>query len=205
MLRCAITDGAASDFVDCTQMHRLQSQVRRWAADGIEIIQLREKQVQAGALFTLAEAAVRALDRMHSSTKLSTRLLINGRADVAIACGAHGVHLTATADELTPQQVRTLYRDAGRPAPVVSVSCHTVDQVRRARAEAVDYILFGPVFEKRVDGSIVSPGAGIELLRAACKAARPLPVLALGGVTPANAAQCVEAGAAGIAGIRLFA
>ena len=205
MLRCAITDGAASDFVNTIEIDRLLNQVRRWAAEGIDMIQLREKNLDAGALFALAEAILRVVRETNSSTKLLSKLLINGRADVAVAAGAHGVHLTAAPDELTPEQVRTLFSHAGRPAPVVSVSCHTIDEVRRAHAHAADYILFGPVFEKRVGDTLAVQGVGIELLREACDAAQPLPVLALGGVTPANAAQCVQAGAAGVAGIRLFA
>lgn len=201
MLRCAITDGAAADFVNTTQIDRLLNQVRRWAADGIDMIQLREKNLDAGALFALAEAILRVVGETNSSTKL----LINGRADIAIAARAHGVHLTAAPDELTPEQVRTLFSHAGRPAPVVGVSCHTIEEVRRAHADAADYILFGPVFEKRVRGDVVSQGIGVELLREACDTARPVPVLALGGVTRTNARECLQAGAAGIAGIRLFA
>ncbi len=201
MLRCAITDGTASDFVSTTQIDRLLNQVRRWAAEGIDMIQLREKNLDAGALFALAEAILRVVRETNSSTKL----LVNGRADVAIAARAHGVHLTAAPDELTPEQVRTLFSHAGRPAPFVGVSCHTIDEVRRAHADAADYILFGPVFEKRLRGDAVSQGIGVELLREACDTARPVPVLALGGVTRTNASECLQAGAAGVAGIRLFA
>ena len=147
MLRCAITDGTASRFVNATQIDRLQNQVRHWAADGIDLIQLREKNLDAGALIALAEAALRILRETQSTAKL----LINTRADVAVAARAHGVHLTAHADELTPQQVRELFTHAGLPAPIVSVSCHTPSDIARARHNAADLILFGPVFEKRLD------------------------------------------------------
>src|ERR1700743_2351613 len=111
MLRCAITDGTASCFVNAAQIDRLQNQVRGWAADGIDLIQLREKNLEAGALLALAEAAMQTLHDMHSPTKL----LINTRADVAIAARAHGVHLTSHADELTPQQVRGVFTHAELP------------------------------------------------------------------------------------------
>jgi thiamine-phosphate pyrophosphorylase len=88
---------------------------------------------------------------------------------------------------------------------VVSVSCHTLDEVQRAHRAEVDLILFGPVFEKRVEGEVVAPGAGLAGLQAACKVAPGSPVLALGGITVANTPACLAAGAAGIAGIRLFA
>jgi thiamine-phosphate pyrophosphorylase len=84
------------------------------------------------------------------------------------------------------------------------VSCHSVDEVRRAKKEGVDFVLFGPVFEKRVDGEMVGDGVGLERLQEACSAAAGMPVLALGGVTWPRAELCIEAGAAGVAGIRLF-
>ena len=200
MLRCAITDGTASGFVNSAQINRLQNQVRRWAADGIDLIQLREKSLDAGALLALAEAAQRTLREMQSSAKL----LINTRADVAIAARAHGVHLTSHADELTPQQVRELFTHAGLPAPIVSISCHTPADIARARHNAADFILFGPVFEKRVDGELVTDGVGLEALALACTIAQQVPVLALGGITSENVGACLAAGAAGVAGIRTF-
>lgn len=200
MVRCAITDGLASGFVNATQIDRLQNQVRHWAAEGIDIIQIREKHLEAGALFALAEAAMQVLREMQSQTKL----LINARADVAVAAGAHGVHLTGHHDELTPQQVRSLFAQARLPSPVVSVSCHTPTDIARARHHGANYILFGPVFEKRVHGELITAGVGLEALALACAIAESVPVLALGGVTPENAGLCVSAGAAGIAGIRSF-
>ena len=200
MLRCAITDGTASRFVNTQQIERLRNEVRRWAADGIELIQLREQDLEAGALFELAQAAMQMLREMQSHSKL----LINTRADVAIAAGAHGVHLTSFVDELTPQQVRELYTHAGLPAPIVSISCHTPADIARARHNAADLILFGPVFEKRVDGELVTDGVGLEALSLACAVAQQVPVLALGGVTAQNSAVCLAAGATGVAGIRTF-
>ena len=134
----------------------------------------------------------------------SAKLLINTRADVAIAARAHGVHLTSHADELTPQQVRELFTHAGLPAPIVSISCHTPTEIARARHNAADFILFGPVFEKRVDGELVTDGVGLEALALACSIAQQVPVLALGGITSENVGACLAAGAAGVTGIRTF-
>jgi len=169
----------------------------RWAADSINFVQLREKHMGAGALTTLARKLIAALGP-------HTKLLVNGRTDVAIAAGAAGVHLTAAPGELTPQQARRVFALAGRPEPIISVSCHTVEAAQRARDAGADMILFGPVFEKRVDGALAVNGVGLDALQRVCTAVTPLQVLALGGVTLENAQQCVDAGAAGIAGIRLF-
>jgi thiamine-phosphate pyrophosphorylase len=169
----------------------------RWAAEGVDFVQLRAKSMDAGALVGLAREMIRGLG-------VKTKLLVNGRADVAIAAGAAGVHLTAHPDELTPEQVRRVFALAGAAEPVVSVSCHTLAEVERARDGRADLILFAPVFEKRAGDGIVVEGAGLETLRRVCAAAGPVKVLALGGVTWENAPLCVEAGVAGVAGIRLF-
>lgn len=190
MLRCAITSG---DGWVATSL------ARRWAAEGVEFVQLREKQLDAGELVRLT-AAMQAALREGGKTKL----LVNGRADVAVAAGADGVHLSSRAGELTAEQVRRVFRVAGAGEPVVSASCHSLEDVWRAVDGGVNLVLFGPVFEKRVTGEVVVAGVGLEVLREACAAARETPILALGGVTWESAELCVEAGAAGVAGIRLF-
>lgn len=201
MLRYAITDGASMAEDVAVQRVRLLALARRWAAERIDLVQLRERHLEAGALLELAEGMLRTLRAGGSS---QTKLLINSRVDVAVAAGADGVHLTSHTDELIPEQVRTVFAAAGRSTPLVSVSCHTLDEVRRARQNRADYILFGPVFEKRVAGDLARDGVGTETLHVACETAAPVPVLALGGVTMQTIPLCVKAGAAGVAGIRLF-
>jgi thiamine-phosphate pyrophosphorylase len=201
MLRCAITERTRLPGDEQERQSALVRQAASWAADGVDFVQLREKDMEAGALVELARAMLAAFSRYGAAP----RLLINGRADVAIATGADGVHLTAPAGELMPGQVRQVYAAAGLGEPVVSVSCHTVAEVLAARKAGANLILFGPVFEKRVAGELVCDGLGLELLQTACHAAATVPVLALGGVTAENSADCVAAGAAGVAGIRLFA
>lgn len=193
MIRYAIT-GQSGVYPNEAELLHLAA---RWAADSINFVQLREKHMGAGALTTLARKLIAALGP-------HTKLLVNGRTDVAIAAGAAGVHLTAAPGELTPQQARRVFALAGRPEPIISVSCHTVEAAQRARDAGADMILFGPVFEKRVDGALAVNGVGLDALQRVCTAVTPLQVLALGGVTLENAQQCVDAGAAGIAGIRLF-
>jgi thiamine-phosphate pyrophosphorylase len=195
MIRYAITGGEGARPAEA-----LLADARRWAEGGLEFVQLRKKWMEAGELVALA-AGIMEVFRVGGGR---TRLLVNGRTDVAIAAGADGVHLTSDPDELTVQQVRELFGRAGRVAGV-SVSCHSVEEVERAAGAGADLILFGPVFEKRVDGVLISAGKGAGMLREACEVAGEIPVLALGGVTSGNAVVCLEAGADGVAGIRLFA
>jgi thiamine-phosphate pyrophosphorylase len=205
MVHYAITSRALYPGNELQQQAALLLQARRWIADRIDIIQLREKDLPATVIAALAHEILRAIAQANSPTKL----LINSRPDIAIATATHGVHLTSGPSELTPAQVRSLYAVTSSPAPIITISCHTLEDIHRASINQVDAILFAPVFEKRAfekinAGQLVTPGQGIDRLRAACRAASPVPVYALGGVTHHNAAACLDAGAAGIAGIRLF-
>lgn len=200
MLRYAITSRTLFPGDNAQQQAALIHQCARWAADGIDFIQLREKDLSAANLANLARGLRESLSTIGSATKL----LINARPDVAIATAAHGVHLTASPDEITPAQVRHVYVEANLLPPAVTISCHTLAEVEQARKNQVNVILFAPIFQKSIAGQEIAPGLGLEQLRAACLAAAPIPVYALGGVTLENAPSCLEVGAAGIAGIRLF-
>lgn len=212
MLRYSISDrhllagkkpisGPTSPSSSETSFPDLLAQAHRLARAGVDFFLLREPDLPARDLARLAEAIV----AVFRETGAPTRLLFHTRADIAVATRAHGVHLPSTPDELTPNQIRQLFRLSGLPAPTVSLSCHTLVDIRRARSLAPDLVLFGPVFEKRVGGQLVQPGTGLNLLAEACHLAAPTPVLALGGLTPENLPACLEAGAAGVAAIRLFA
>jgi thiamine-phosphate pyrophosphorylase len=200
MLRYAITDRAAYDGSPAYRLDSVVREAARWAAEGIEFIQIREKDLGAAELAELTRrvlAAVRAEGG-------ATRVLVNSRADVAAATGADGVHLTAAVGQLLPTQVRSIFAAAGRSNAVVSISCHTIEEVKRASALGVDAILFGPVFGKTVSGTQVLKGLGLESLREVCAMAGATPVYALGGVTLERAAECLSTGATGVAGIRFF-
>ena len=157
---------------------------------GVDYIQLREKDLSARALEALA---LRTQNQELLTRNSKSALLINSRPDVAMAVGAQGVHLPA--NDISPREIRRIWR--GSSPPVIGVSCHNEDEVSQAAAEGADFAVFGPVFGK---GN--TPPQGLVRLRSACK--RSIPVFALGGVTLANARSCLDAGAAGIAAIRLF-
>jgi len=176
VIRCCITGSPARLDV-----------VARNLDVGVEWIQIRAKDLSARALFELVTAAMK-LPNPHAS-----KIIVNTRADVAIAAGAVGVHLPSGSPAA---------RFWKRPGFLVGVSCHSLQDVRQAEAEGADYALFGPVFAPLSKSSVLEP-RGLEGLAQAAAAVR-IPVLALGGVTHENSAACVSAGAAGVAGISLF-
>ncbi|HEV2644776.1 MAG TPA: thiamine phosphate synthase [Acidobacteriaceae bacterium] len=208
MLRYAITDRARTSSGASSLEDALLLQVARMVKAGVNYIQLREKDLDSRVLLELARKLLVVLRAMANPPKL----LINSHADMAVAVGADGVHLTAAAGSLTVADVRKMYAAAGLSEPIISISCHTLDEVVAARATGVKLILFGPVFEKNVLSSrngarldkVVGEGLGLDQLRLACAAASPTAVLALGGVTAENALSVMEAGAVGVAAIRLF-
>jgi thiamine-phosphate pyrophosphorylase len=178
-----------------TERHaKLLQRIAEAACSGVDLIQLREKDLTMRELEKLARETMEIV-RTSSET---ARLLINSRSDVALAVGATGVHLRSA--DISAENVRDIWRQAGSERkPVVAVSCHTEGEVARAAQSGADLAVFGPVFEKR---NASSEPTGIDQLRSVCQ--HKIAVLALGGVTEENAALCVQAGAAGVAGIRLF-
>jgi thiamine-phosphate pyrophosphorylase len=200
MLRYAITDRIRLLGDESARQSALLDQAANLSAADVDYLQLREKNLNPAALATLARNILATL-RTHAP---APKLLINSRADIAVATAADGVHLTPAPGSLTLADVHRLYASANLPEPIVSVSCHTLTEVAAARDSGANLILFCPVFEKRVGTQLISAGTGLDLLRTACAAASPTPVLALGGITAENTAACLAAGAAGIAAIRLF-
>lgn len=204
-----ITDRSQFPGDETSRRQRLLDKIAEAARGGVDFIQLREKDFSTRELELLALDAI-CIIRDNTppleapNAKPATRLLINSRTDVALACGADGVHLRS--HDISPAEVQEIWSKGGagtlaretKPRPVIGVSCHTPAEV--ARAAAADFAVFAPVFEKK-DSPDTRP-AGLEGLRQACQ--HKTPVLALGGVTLANARSCLEAGAAGIAAIRLF-
>ncbi len=154
---------------------------------GADFVQVREPGLEARALARLTRAWMAAS---------GARVLVNDRVDVAIACGAAGVHLRDRS--ISPGRIRQM-----APADfVISVACHDGESVLRAASEGADYAVLAPIFEPLSKVSGVPP-LGLDALRSIASKAG-IPVIALGGITAENAPQCVEAGAAGVAGITMF-
>jgi thiamine-phosphate pyrophosphorylase len=158
----------------------------RAAREGVEMFQIRAKELSARELSGLVRSVLRVAQR--------SRILVNTRTDVALACGAHGVHLPA--ESMTPDTVRRITPGGF----LIGVSCHTIQELRAAEREGADFAVYGPVFPSITKS--LTP-IGIEAFRVAARSVR-LPVYALGGITARNAEQCIAAGAAGVAGISLF-
>jgi thiamine-phosphate pyrophosphorylase len=194
-----ITDRSQFNGNEQARRRALIAKVTEAARAGVDYIQLRENDLSARELESLAREVVGLVREQLQST----RVLVNSRTDVALATGADGIHLRA--EDIAPDEVQSIVKlSSQQPALdsnlIVSVSCHSVADVFRAESNGADLAVFAPVF-----GKSAAPGiqpAGLGMLREACHA--KIPVLALGGVTLENAASCVNAGAAGIAGIRLF-
>ncbi len=206
-----ITDRTAFPGDETARRCRMIEKIAEAARAGVDYIQLREKDLSTRELESLARDAVDTIRESGrwatGNRQVTTALLINSRSDIAMAVQADGVHLRS--DDISPQETREIWRKCGAGAlarekvdfePLIGVSCHSPADVCKAAADGATFAVFGPVFEKKD-----APGArasGLGLLREICQLA--IPVLALGGVTLANARACLEAGAAGVAGIRLF-
>ena len=157
----------------------------------IDLIQIREKHLSTKVLYQLTTSAAEITRRS------ATKLLVNDRADVAAASGADGVHLTS--QSLPPNVIRLTFGAEF----LIGVSTHSSAEASAARHGGSDFVVFGPVFDtpsKRQYGEPV----GLAELRKVTSDLAPFPVLALGGVTVGNVAECMDAGAAGVAAITML-
>ncbi|MGA8532168.1 MAG: thiamine phosphate synthase [Acidobacteriaceae bacterium] len=199
MLLYAITSRRLLPGDEAARRDRLVQLAGLWAQGGVNFIQVREKDLPLGELQPLAAQIVQAV-RTAERAPHKTQVLVNGPAQLALDAGADGVHLHANAGVAALQAATQAYARAGREL-VISAACHSPEEIQQA--SGANLLLFSPVFEK-MTGQGMSRGQGLAALRAAVRQAQPAPVLALGGVTEKNAAAYVQAGAAGIAAIRLF-
>jgi thiamine-phosphate diphosphorylase len=168
----------------------LVARVADAAREGVHLVQIRERDLDAGPLTRLVSACVSAV----RGTR--TRILVNDRLDVALAAGAHGLHLRA--DSFSAARARALTPSVF----LIGRSIHSVTEARSAADEGgLDYLIFGTVFE-----TVSKPGqapAGTAGLSAVAQATR-LPLLAVGGVTADRMGEVMRAGACGAAAIGMF-
>ena len=194
MLLYYITDRKSFGGNEAEQRAAVFRCVAEAARAEVDYIQLREKDLNPADVELLAREA-RHLVRENSA---HTKFLINTHAEIALSVGADGVHLPAKASPVASVREYWL-RESGRE-PVIGVSVHTMSDVQQAQLAGASLVVLAPIFEK------VAPhakGIGLDALREAC-CMGGIPVLALGGVSIANAGSCRDAGAAGVAGVRLF-
>lgn len=154
-------------------------------------MQIREKHLSATVLYQLATSAAGI------TRGTATKLLVNDRADIAAAAGADGVHLTTSS--LPTAVVRRSFGDRF----LIGVSTHSLGEASLARSSGADFVVFGPVFETTSKREYGAP-LGLNNLATVCAELSPFPILALGGVTLDNVAECIRAGAGGVAAISML-
>lgn len=175
----AITDVPISGL---SHLEQLKSLVE----GGATLVQLREKTAAPGEWFDDALACAEYA-REHG-----VMLIVNDRADIAMAIGANGVHLGQ--EDMPVGAARALL---GRDA-VIGLSTHTLEQVEAAARLPIDYIAFGPIFPTTTKSN-PDKVVGLELLRQARRLAPDLPIVAIGGITLDNFQAVLDAGATSVA------
>jgi thiamine-phosphate pyrophosphorylase len=188
---CYVTDRKA---LAADPAGKLLARIRAAMAAGVDWVQIREREMPARDLLALTKDAVVA-------SAGEARIVVNDRIDVALAAGAAGVHLGG-ASVPAREVVRWLRKRNAPPEFLIGVSCHSLEETRAAEDAGASYVFFGPIFETP-SKKLYGPPQGIAKLADVCSAVR-IPVIAIGGVNHQNAMECVRAGAAGIAAIRMF-
>ncbi|MDQ2975501.1 MAG: thiamine phosphate synthase [Acidobacteriota bacterium] len=179
------TTTTSKDFANVLKL------VKAAVAAEIDLVQIREKQLDAGVLYQLTESAAAITNGS------ATRLLVNDRADIASAAGADGVHLTS--NSMPTDVVRNTF---GREF-LIGVSTHSLAEATNAHENGADFIVFGPVFETSSKQQYGEPVGLIELAKVT-STLKPFPVMALGGITLERVSECFRSGAQGIAAIGML-
>ena len=161
-------------------------QVKLLSLGGASLVQLREKRMPAREFYEQAKEAVAV------ASSCGVQLLINDRVDVALAIGAHGVHLGQ--DDMPPEAARKLLG----PNAVIGYSTHNIEQAIAATRLSIDYLAIGPIFAT-TSKSDTAPVLGLDGLRAVRRAIGAFPLVAIGGITSENAADVIAAGADSVA------
>ncbi len=158
------------------------------AQNDIYLIQIREKNLPARLVFEFASEAVEI------TRNTGTKLLVNDRADIALAANADGVHLTSRS--LSADTIRRAFPEKF----IIGVSTHTIEEAENAKKQQANFVTFSPIFSTPDKGE----PQGIENLREVCEKLKPFPVIALGGIDADNFSEVLDAGASGFAAIRFL-
>ncbi len=201
-LLCYVTDRRSlPDFELGKARETLLSKIQAAARAGVDWIQIREKDLSGRDCTSLAQEVLLRAAKSPARNGASARILVNDRLDVALSERAGGVHLGEKS--LPPSEARRLV-NAVIPSQdfLIGASCHSLEAARSAASDGADYLFFGPIFTTPSKAAFGAPQS-LERLGEVCRAVS-IPVLAIGGITLENAPDCLAAGAAGIAAIRLF-
>ncbi len=183
-----ITDGKAiaENFAD--KKAEILKLIKNAVQAKISLIQIREKKLSARLVFELAAEAV----KLRRNTE--TKILINDRADIALAANADGVHLTS--HSLTAEIIRQTFPQNF----IIGVSTHTIEEAELAKNQGADFATFSPIFDSPGKGNL----QGVEKLREVCEKLKPFPMVALGGIDKTNYKSVLDNGASGFAAIRFL-
>jgi thiamine-phosphate pyrophosphorylase len=196
---CYVTDRRA--LGTCDPGEGVTARIRAAVAAGVDWVQVREKDLAGQELLALVVLAMAFAAREARGGNARARTIVNDRLDVALSAGADGVHLGG--ESLPARDAIRWCRGGNAPAEfLIGVSCHSIEEAREAENAGASYAFFGPIFETPSKERFGAP-QGIARLAEVCRAVR-IPVIAIGGVSEENGPECVRAGAAGIAAIRLF-
>jgi thiamine-phosphate pyrophosphorylase len=191
-LVCYVTGRESLGGADSSES--LLGRIRAAVAAGADWVQIRERDMNARELLALTRSAIDAAAGR-------ARILVNDRLDVALAAGAAGVHLRGSSVP-AGEAVRWLRGGHAAADFMVGVSCHSLEEVRASEAAGANYVFYGPVFETPAKKKFGAP-QGIDKLAEVCRGVS-IPVIGIGGVSGDRGLECVRAGAAGIAAIRMF-
>lgn len=201
-LLCYVTDRRSlSETKPAEQLKTLARRIEAAAEAGVDWIQIREKDLSGKDCSALTREALQRAAKSSGGETSATRVIVNDRLDVALAERAGGVHLSEKSLPLAEAKRLVENRGDGNDF-LIGVSCHSLEAARTAASGGADYLFFGPVFATPSKVAFGVP-QGLERLAEVCRVVS-IPVLAIGGITLGNAADCLAAGASGIAAIRLF-
>ena len=183
-----ITEGKATVKNFSEQKASIFKTIKTASENEISLIQIREKHLPAKLVFELASEAAKI------TNKTDTKLLVNDRADIALAANADGVHLTE--NSLSAKIIRRNFpKDF-----IIGVSTHSLASAGIARQQEADFATFSPIFSTRNKGE----PQGLKKLREICEKLNDFPVIALGGIDENNFRNVLESGASGFAAIRFL-